>query len=126
VVAPHYPPRGRQRVARKALTLRYRETPRGGSSALRNDPTRFFIRLCNFYPVDRALAVKIEERLPVQSAPPVPIEGRRASAALRNGLRATRRVLECLHTRLPSAAVLRQDRARPPGWLGRRMGLLWW
>jgi hypothetical protein len=80
-------------VARKALTLRYRETPRGGSSALRNDPTRFFIRLCNFYPVDRALAVKIEERLPVQSAPPVPIEGRRASAALRDRLRAARRVL---------------------------------
>ena len=97
------------------------------SSALRNDPIRFFIRLCNFYPVDGALAVKIEERLPMQSALPVPIEGRRASAALRDGLRAARRVLECRHTRLtPSAAVLRQDRARRPGWLGRRMALLWW
>jgi hypothetical protein len=62
------------------------------SPALRNDPTRFYIRLCNFCPVNGALAVKIKERLPMQSALPVPIEGCRADAALRNGLRATGRV----------------------------------
>jgi len=106
---------------RRALAATAWPRVRGGIGRRRGRDRR------NFGPVERTLAVVIEPRLPMQSALPMPIEDCRASAALRNGLRAARRVFECLHTRLtPSATALRQDRARRTGWLGRRMGLLWW
>jgi hypothetical protein len=56
------------------------------SSALRDVAPHFFGELRHFGPVDRTFPVIIEARPTVQRALSVPIEGRRAGAALGDGL----------------------------------------
>lgn len=62
-------------------------------SANHPDLAAFLGALCRFGPVDGAFAIIVEAWLIVQSALPMPIEDRRAGAALRDGFRAPGRMI---------------------------------